>query len=132
VKLSAVTYLVRDYDEAIRWFVDVLGFELRQDEKLNADKRWVTVGPRKAETCFLLAKASTPNQAADIGKAAGGRVAYFLHVDDFAATHASLVHRGVQFCEIPRCEPYGMVAVFEDLYQNRWDLLGPVSQQPPS
>jgi catechol 2,3-dioxygenase-like lactoylglutathione lyase family enzyme len=132
VKLSAVTYLVRDYDEAIRWFVDVLGFELRQDEKLTADKRWVTVGPKGSETCFLLAKAVTANQAASIGQAAGGRVAYFLHVDQFDATYESLRKRGVQFCETPRYESYGMVAVFVDLYQNRWDLLGPSSQPAQS
>jgi catechol 2,3-dioxygenase-like lactoylglutathione lyase family enzyme len=128
MKLSAVTYLVRDYDEAIRWFVDVLGFELRQDEKLSDEKRWVTVAPKGAETCFLLAKAAGPNQVTEIGKAAGGRVAYFLSVDDFNATYTTFLSRGVRFCETPRHEPYGMVAVFEDLYQNRWDLLGPASQ----
>jgi catechol 2,3-dioxygenase-like lactoylglutathione lyase family enzyme len=132
VKLSAITYLVRDYDEAIRWFVDVLGFELRQDENLADDKRWVLVAPKGAETSFLLAKASDANQLGGIGKAAGGRVAFFLNVDDFDATYAALRKRGVQFCETPRREPYGMVAVFEDIYQNRWDLLGPVPQRNKS
>jgi catechol 2,3-dioxygenase-like lactoylglutathione lyase family enzyme len=132
VKLSAVTYLVRDYDEAIRWFVDALGFEVRKDEKLTDDKRWVIVGPQGAETCFLLARATTLNQTKGVGKAAGGRVAYFLLVDDFDATYAAFLHRGVQFCEVPRREPYGMVVVFQDLYRNRWDLLGPLSQRPQS
>jgi catechol 2,3-dioxygenase-like lactoylglutathione lyase family enzyme len=129
VKLSAITYLVRDYDEAIRWFVDVLGFELRQDEYLGEGKRWVLVAPKAAETSFLLARVSDPNQVAGIGNAAAGRVAFFLNVDDFDATYAELLKRGVQFCEMPRREPYGMVVVFEDIYQNRWDLLGPVPQQ---
>jgi catechol 2,3-dioxygenase-like lactoylglutathione lyase family enzyme len=125
VKLSAITYVVRDYDEAIDWFVSVLGFELRQDEKFTDHKRWVTVGPQGAQTCFLLAKAADADQAKAIGKAAGGRVAYFLQVDDFEATYQLLRKRGVHFHEMPRHEPYGWVAVFEDLYRNRWDLLGP-------
>jgi catechol 2,3-dioxygenase-like lactoylglutathione lyase family enzyme len=132
MKIGAITYLVRDYDEAIRWFVDVLGFELRQDENLGDGKRWVLVAPKGAETSFLLARASEANQVAGIGNAAAGRVAFFLNVDDFDATHAELRKRGVQFCEMPRREPYGMVVVFEDIYQNRWDLLGPVPQQHKS
>lgn len=132
MKIAAVTYLVKDYDEAIRWFVDVLGFELRQDQKLDADKRWVLVAPPNAETSFVLAKASGANQIAEIGKAAGGRVAFFLHIDHFDATYKELLKRGVQFSEIPRRESYGMVAVFEDLYQNSWDLLGPVPEQHKS
>ncbi len=129
MKVSAITYLVRDYDEAIRWFVDVLGFELRQDLNLGDGKRWVMVAPKEAGTSFLLAKATDANQDAGIGNAAGGRVAFFLSVDDFEASYAALRKRGVQFCETPRREPYGMVVVFEDIYQNRWDLLGPVPQQ---
>jgi catechol 2,3-dioxygenase-like lactoylglutathione lyase family enzyme len=128
VKLNAVTYVVRDYDEAIGWFVGVLGFELRQDENIGDGKRWVLVAPQGAETAFLLARAADANQIAAIGEAAGGRVAFFLSVDDFDATYKQLLKRGVQFCETPRREPYGMVVVFEDLYRNRWDLLGPVSQ----
>jgi catechol 2,3-dioxygenase-like lactoylglutathione lyase family enzyme len=129
VKVTAITYLVRDYDEAIRWFVDVLGFELRQDEDLGSGKRWILVAAKAAETSFLLGKATDANQEAAIGNAAGGRVAYFLQVDDFDATYQQLRKRGVQFLETPRREPYGMVVVFEDIYQNRWDLLGPVPQQ---
>jgi catechol 2,3-dioxygenase-like lactoylglutathione lyase family enzyme len=129
MKVSAITYLVRDYDEAIRWFVDVLGFELRQDENLGDGKRWVMVAPKEAGTGFLLAKATDANQDTGIGNAAGGRVAFFLSVDDFEASYTALRKRGVQFCDTPRREPYGMVVVFEDIYQNRWDLLGPVLQQ---
>lgn len=132
MKVTAITYLVRDYDEAIRWFVDVLDFELRQDDNLGDGKRWVKVAPKGAGTSFLLAKASDANQDAGIGNAAGGRVAFFLNVDDFDATYSQLLKRGVQFCETPRREPYGMVAVFEDIYRNRWDLLGPVPQQHKS
>lgn len=124
MKIAAVTYLVRDYDEAIRWFVDVLGFDLHQDERIDDNKRWVTVAPQGNGTALLLAKAADSNQLAAVGKAAGGRVAYFLHVDHFESTYATLLKHGVQFCETPRQEPYGKVVVFEDLYGNRWDLLG--------
>jgi catechol 2,3-dioxygenase-like lactoylglutathione lyase family enzyme len=125
VKLSAVTYLVRDYDEAIAWFVHVLGFELREDAALGDGKRWVLVAAPGAETSLLLAKADGANQLAAIGLASGGRVGFFLYVDDFAATHAVLLSRGVHFRETPRHETYGTVAVFEDLYGNAWDLIGP-------
>jgi catechol 2,3-dioxygenase-like lactoylglutathione lyase family enzyme len=130
VKLSAITYVVRDYDEAIRWFVDVLGFELWEDTQLGDTKRWVRVAARGSETCLVLAKAETANQQSSVGKAAGGRVAFFLHVDDFPVTYASLLARSVYFREQPRHETYGMVAVFDDLYGNGWDLIGPAPQLP--
>ena len=121
--LSAVTYLVRDYDEAVRWFVEVLGFELIADVALGEAKRWVLVEAAEGGARLLLAKAVGAEQEAVIGKAAGGRVAFFLHTDDFVRDHAALLARGVRFREAPRHEDYGTVAVFEDLYGNGWDLI---------
>jgi catechol 2,3-dioxygenase-like lactoylglutathione lyase family enzyme len=125
MKLSAITYLVRDYDEAIAWFTQALGFRLVEDTPLSASKRWVKVAAGQGETCLLLAKAEGPEQEAAIGKAAGGRVAYFLYTDDFSSAHQRMVARGVRFLETPRKEAYGTVAVFEDLYGNPWDLIEP-------
>jgi catechol 2,3-dioxygenase-like lactoylglutathione lyase family enzyme len=122
--LGALSLLVRDYDEAIAWFTRVLGFELLEDTQLTPDKRWVRVAPPGArETCLLLARAATPEQVAHIGRQGGGRVWLFLHSDDFDADHRRLLAAGVRFAEAPRRESYGSVAVFEDLYGNRWDLL---------
>ena len=123
IRIGLVTLVVRDYDEAIEWFVDRLGFTVHEDIRLSDEKRWVVVGPEHAETRLLLAKA-TGSQAARIGDQTGGRVAFFLHTDDFAATHERMLRAGVQFVEPPRAEPYGTVAVFVDLYGNRWDLIG--------
>ena len=125
LSLSAVTYLVRDYDEAIAWFTGALSFVLIEDTRLSDSKRWVKVAARQDGTCLLLAKADGPEQEATIGKAAGGRVAYFLQTEDFTATHARLLANGVTFREAPRHESYGTVAVFEDLYGNGWDLIEP-------
>lgn len=124
MKLAAVTYLVREYDEAIDWFVRVLGFELLEDTKLSNSKRWVRVAAPGGTTSLLLARADDSHQDAAIGRAAGGRVAYFLHVSNFDATYATLLDRGVQFREQPRREVYGTVAVFDDFYGNAWDLIG--------
>lgn len=123
--LAAITYLVADYDEAIDWFTQALGFTLLEDTYLGDGKRWVRVAPSSAGTCFLLAKASDPNQKLAIGNAAGGRVAYFLYTDDFAPTHAHMIASGIHFRESPRQEAYGTVAVFEDMYGNGWDLIEP-------
>lgn len=124
--IANVTYLVRDYDEAIRFFVDSLGFDLVEDSALDGGtKRWVRVAPPGAQTCLLLARADGPEQAGHIGEQTGGRVGFFLHTDDFWRDHAAMQARGVKFCETPREEPYGTVAVFEDLYGNLWDLLEP-------
>jgi len=123
--LASVAVLVRDYDEAIAWFTGVLGFELRSDTALGGGKRWVEVAPAAGGTSLVLARAATADQAARIGDQAGGRVGFFLHTDDFARDHATLQARGVRFLEAPRHEPYGTVAVFEDLCGNRWDLLEP-------
>ena len=123
--LGSVTFLVRDYDEAIAWFTGVLGFVLIEDAALDEGKRWVRVAPSADGAALLLARASTPEQAAAVGRQGGGRVFLFLHTDDFARDHALYSARGVRFIEAPRREAYGEVAVFEDVYGNRWDLLGP-------
>lgn len=123
MRLHAVTYLARDYDEAIAWFRDVLGFTVLQDDALSDAKRWVRVAASPdAETSFLIAKA-VGEQISQIGHAAADRVAYFLSVDDFQTVYNALRAKGVVFEEEPRHEPYGSVAVFVDLYGNRWDLL---------
>ena len=123
-RLSAIAVVVRDYDEAIRYYCDVLGFSLIEDTTLSDDKRWVLVAPTaESETRLLLAKAASPAQAAAVGRQAGGRVFLFLETDDFARDHLAMLARGVAFTETPRQEVYGTVAVFEDLYGNRWDLI---------
>jgi catechol 2,3-dioxygenase-like lactoylglutathione lyase family enzyme len=124
MRLANITYLVRDYDKALNWFVDVLGFELREDTRLSESKRWIRVAAPASDVCLLLAKAQGPNQVAAINAVAGGRVGFFLHTDDFDAAHKRLLANGVYFREEPRHEVYGTVAVFEDLYGNAWDLIG--------
>lgn len=122
--LAYVTLVVRAYDEAIAYFTQVLGFALREDTDLGDGKRWVVVSPPGArETSLLLAQASNDSQRSAIGRQCAGRVGFFLHTDDFVRDHGQLVARGVSFVEPPRHEAYGTVAVFEDLYGNRWDLL---------
>ena len=123
-RIGAVTFVVRDDDEAIAWFASALGFSLIADTPLGDGKRWVLVGPGEG-TPLLLAKAEGSGQEAAIGKQAGGRVAFFLHTDDFARDHARMTAAGVTFRETPRHEAYGTVAVFEDLYGNPWDLIEP-------
>jgi catechol 2,3-dioxygenase-like lactoylglutathione lyase family enzyme len=123
--LGLVSLLVRDYDEAIGFYVGRLGFDLVEDTALTPGKRWVVVRPPGGETGLLLARASDPRQAAAVGDQGGGRVFLFLRSDDFWRDHAAFTAKGVRFLEQPREEPYGPVAVFEDLYGNRWDLLGP-------
>lgn len=124
--LGAITLVVRDYDEAIAWYTRCLSFELVEDEP-RGDKRWVVLAPSGTgeKTRLLLARAATPEQQACVGNQTGGRVFLFLHVDDFAARYAAMRASGVTFREPPREEPYATVAVFEDLYGNRWDLLQP-------
>jgi catechol 2,3-dioxygenase-like lactoylglutathione lyase family enzyme len=122
--LGYVAVLVRDYDEAIEFFTRALGFRLFEDTDLGQGKRWVLVGPANSRgTSLLLARAATPEQAAFIGNQTGGRVFLFLHTDDFWTDYHGMKERGVRFREIPREEDYGTVAVFEDLYGNKWDLL---------
>lgn len=122
--IGALSLLVDDYDRAIAYYTEKLGFSLIEDSDLGDGKRWVLVAPPgSSETRLLLAKAADPAQQAQIGNQAGGRVLLFLHTDDFARDFAAYQTRGVRFLEEPRYEPYGSVAVFEDLYGNRWDLL---------
>jgi len=130
--LSALALLVRDYDEAIDFFVGTLGFELLEDTPLGAGKRWVRVRPPGMPpgtgTSLLLARAATAEQVARIGDQTGGRVFLFLETDDFQRDYQRLAGRGVRFIEAPRREPYGTVVVFEDLYGNRWDLVQPLTE----
>ncbi len=129
MKITHLTYLVRNYDDAILWFTGVLGFAVVEDSDLGGGKRWVLVGPKEGGVRLLLGKAASPDQAAYIGKQGGGRVFLFLQTEDFARDHAAMKARGVKFLEEPRHESYGWVAVFADLYGNRWDLLETLSVQ---
>lgn len=123
-KLGYVALIVRDYDEALAYFTSVLGFALVEDTPLENGKRWVLVQPSHSNgTSLLLARAATPEQATRIGNQTGGRVFLFLHTDDFWRDYEEMKKRGVKFSTAPREESYGTVAVFEDLYGNRWDLL---------
>lgn len=127
--LELVALVVRDYDDAIRFFVDVLQFELVEDiPSLTNDgrpKRWVVVRPEGGQTGILLARADGEQQMSSVGRQFAGRVGMFLRVDDFDAVYQRMVAVGVQFMSSPRDEPYGRLAVFLDLEGNRWDLLGP-------
>ena len=123
--LALLSLLVRDYDEALAFYVGKLGFTLVEDSELGGGNRWVVVAPGAAGTRFLLAKASDDQQKAMIGGQGGGRVWLFLHTDAFEADHVRFSAAGVKFLEEPRHEAYGSVVVFEDLYGNRWDLLQP-------
>ncbi|GAA0718886.1 VOC family protein [Dokdonella soli] len=125
-RIAQIALLVRDYDEAIAWFARALGFVLLEDSDHGGGKRWVRVAPAAdAAFCLLLAKATTPEQQACVGRQHGGRVGFFLHTDDFARDHTSLAGAGARFDGEPRHETYGTVVVFEDIYGNRWDLIGP-------
>jgi catechol 2,3-dioxygenase-like lactoylglutathione lyase family enzyme len=127
--LQLVALVVREYQPAIDFFVDVLQFELVEDvPSLTNDgraKRWVVVRPKGAETGLLLARADGDTQEAAIGRQFAGRVGFFLRVEDFDAACARMIAAGVRFVTAPRTEAYGRVAVFLDLEGNRWDLLGP-------
>ncbi len=129
--LEQIALIVDDYDRAIAFFVDALGFELAEDSPaLTNDgrpKRWVVVRPPGGETGILLARADGEAQAAAVGGQFAGRVGLFLRVDDFAAAHARMTAAGVEFLTEPRDEPYGRVAVFRDVAGNKWDLLGPAA-----
>lgn len=127
--ISAVALVVHEYDEAIRFFTERLRFTLAEDTALTTGKRWVVVRPPGGGTALLLAKAVTPEQRARIGDQTGGRVFLFLQTDDFWGDYHNMRERGVQFAEEPREEEYGTVAVFLDLYGNRWDLVSP---RPPA
>ena len=121
-RLARVTLVVSDYDEAIAWFTERLGFTLLEDGALSETKRWVRLSAGSGSE-LLLARAANEAQAGAVGASAGGRVAFFLETDDFDRDHAAFRARGVEFEEAPRDESYGRVAVFRDLYGNRWDLV---------
>jgi catechol 2,3-dioxygenase-like lactoylglutathione lyase family enzyme len=124
--IGYVTLVVRDYGEAKAYYCQILGFDLIEDTPMPDGKRWVVVAPPSSHgTRLLLAKAATASQAQRVGDQTGGRVFLFLHTDDFWRDWKALRDKGVKFCEEPREESYGIVAVFEDLYGNRWDLLQP-------
>ena len=125
-RIALTAVLVDDYDSAIAFYVGRLGFELHEDRRLSADKRWVVVAPSGGGGGLLLARAATERQRAAIGEQSGGRVFLFLETDDFARDHQTYLDRGIRFVVAPRHEPYGIVAVFEDPYGNRWDLIQPM------
>jgi catechol 2,3-dioxygenase-like lactoylglutathione lyase family enzyme len=129
VHLEQLTLIVDDYDRAIAFFVDALGFELVEDSPAvtnsGRSKRWVVVRPPGTQTALLLAEADGARQASSVGDQFAGRVGLFLRVDDFDAAYERMTANGVTFVSEPRDEPYGKVAVFTDVAGNRWDLLGP-------
>lgn len=128
VHIELVTIVVDDYDPAIRFFVDALGFDLVEDSPAATNdgrsKRWVIVRPPDAATGILLARADGEQQAVTVGRHVAGRVGFFLRVDDFDTAHERMASAGVEFVSEPRIEAYGRVAVFLDVAGNRWDLLG--------
>lgn len=125
-RIATVSLLVRSYDEALAFYVDAVGFTLVEDTDLGGGRRWVRVRPPGAGGAdLLLAEPSDEAQAARVGDQAGGRVWLFLETEDIAADHARMTAAGVRFHEAPRHEPYGTVAVWEDLHGNRWDLIEP-------
>lgn len=124
--LAHVTLLVRNYDEALAFFTQALAFRVIEDTPLGDNKRWLLVEPpNSGSTSLLLAEAATPEQARSIGDQAGGRVFLFLHTDDFWRDYRRMLAHNIKFLESPRHESYGIVAVFQDLYGNKWDLLQP-------
>ena len=127
--VATVALVVANYDEAVRWYVERLGFVLTEDVDLGGGKRWVTVAPANGQGArLLLAEASGEEQASRIGNQTGGRVFLFLETDDFARDHQAMLAKDVEFREAPRHEAYGTVAVFADLHGNLWDLIEPKRQ----
>jgi catechol 2,3-dioxygenase-like lactoylglutathione lyase family enzyme len=125
MKIAKLAFLVRDYDEAIAWFVRCLDFVLTEDRDMGGGKRWVVVRSRGGDGAALVLAKAVGEQQDTIGKQAGGRVFLFAETDDFDRDHARMTAEGVTFRETPRDEPYGKVVVFEDLYGNPWDLIQP-------
>lgn len=123
-KIGQIALVVKDYDEAIKFYTEKLDFQLIEDTKLSEDKRWVIVSPPGNKgCCLLLAKASNEKQIASVGNQTGGRVFLFLYTDDFYRDYNNMIERGINFISKPREEAYGTVAVFEDLYGNLWDFI---------
>ncbi len=128
-RIAHIALVVKDYDEAIAFYTKKLDFELLEDTKIDSLKRWVVIAPPGAkECCLLLAKAANEKQLASVGNQSGGRVFLFLFTDNFWRDYDKMIERKVNFVRPPKQEPYGMVAVFEDLYGNLWDLLEPNEQ----
>jgi len=127
-QLGQIALLVRDYDEAIDYYTNTLGFELLEDTKMSETKRWVRISPPGSTCQLLLAKAANDSQIAQIGHQAGGRVFLFLYTDDFWRDYKKYTSRGVEFLREPSKEAYGIVSVFRDIYGNLWDLIEQVSQ----
>jgi catechol 2,3-dioxygenase-like lactoylglutathione lyase family enzyme len=127
-KLASATIVVRDYEEAIRYFVDQLGFILLEDTLLGEGKRWVLVTPSESSASFVLAKAVSQEQELHIGNQTGGRVSFFLRTDQFWVDYKRMLSKGIEFMEEPRQEDYGTVVVFKDLYGNKWDLIETTKQ----
>lgn len=124
-RIATIALLVPDYAAGIAFYCGALGFTLIEDRDMGQGKRWVLVAPGSGGTRLLLAKAADDRQHAAIGNQTGGRVGFFLETDDFAGDHARFTHAGVTFLESPRHEAYGSVAVFEDPFGNKWDLIQP-------
>jgi catechol 2,3-dioxygenase-like lactoylglutathione lyase family enzyme len=124
--IAHMSLVVRDYDEAIQFYQQKLNFELVEDSALSETKRWVLMKPPGSGSChLLLAKAAGAEQESRVGNQTGGRVFLFLHTDDFWRDYDNMTRKGVVFIREPKREPYGTVAVFQDLYGNLWDLIGP-------
>ncbi|MGB0522508.1 MAG: VOC family protein [Flammeovirgaceae bacterium] len=127
--IAKIALVVKDYDEAIAFYTQKLDFRLIEDTKLSETKRWVVVAPPGAKECaLLLAKAANEQQAKSVGNQTGGRVFLFLFTDDFERDYQKMQARGINFVRPPKEEPYGRVAVFEDLYGNLWDFIQPNEQ----
>ena len=125
-RIAHIALVVKDYDEAIKFYTEKLNFRLLEDTRLSEDKRWVLIAPTGAkECCLLLAKAANDKQMASIGNQTGGRVFLFLFTDDFWRDYNTMLGKNINFIRPPKEETYGLVAVFEDLYGNLWDLLQP-------
>lgn len=128
-RIAHIALVVEDYDEALAFYTQKLGFQVLEDTQLSPEKRWVVVAPPGAKECsLLLAKAADDNQSKSVGNQAGGRVFLFLFTDDFWRDYKNLVNKGVNFVRPPVEQEYGTVAVFADLYGNLWDLLEPSEQ----
>ena len=121
--IAHIALVVADYDDAIKFYTEKLGFKLIEDTVLTETKRWVLVKPQGSECCLLLAKAATEEQKTRIGNQTGGRVFLFLETDDFYRDYNNMLSKGISFVREPKVEPYGTVVVFKDLYGNLWDLV---------
>lgn len=129
--IANIALVVDDYDDAILFYTEKLGFQLIENTVMSATKRWVVVRPPGASECsLLLAKAAGDEQRTRIGNQTGGRVFLFLHTDDLWRDYRRMLEKGIRFVREPSVEPYGTVAVFEDLYGNLWDLIGPAGEAP--